>query len=159
GLALTFSSDVELRFYKSPVVKPTDGSSGQTLQLMQWVEKDPTSNEGGVEQEQYGQDIAILKKIGSAETLPDGVAISDNNVFSTLWKLKSKTEQTAEGEREYVAIRFRPDGSTDLDETEQTPWSLTLVAQNELEALELPDNFYTVQIDPVTARLDVFRPE
>jgi len=146
GLALTFSSDVELRFYKSPPAKPTDGSSGQFLQLLQWVENDP---------EDEGEGIASLKKIGPRVPVPDGVAISDHSEFSSLWNLENLAEETSEGIREYVAIRFRPDGSTDLPET--GAWHLTLVEDE--KSTELPANFYTVQIDPATSKLEIYRPE
>lgn len=57
----------------------------------------------------------------------------------------------------YVAIRFRPDGSTDLHET--GAWHLTLLDAHDSARQELPANFYTVQMDPVTAKLEIYRPE
>lgn len=152
GLALTFSADVELRFYKAPPVPPADGSSGQYLQLLQLVETAGDEAAGGEE------DVARFQPIGSREPLPDGVAISTHADFTSLWNLPVRTEPQADGtEREYVAVRFRPDGGTDLAETGL--WHLTLVEQSGTDPARLPANFCTLQIDPVTARVGTHRPE
>lgn len=148
GLAVTFSSDVELRFYKAPAVSSGDGRSGQYLQLLQWVENEPDVLE---------EDIASLEKIGSQVLVPEGVLISNDPGWSSLWTLEPQTETTPEGDQEYVAIRFRPDGSTDLPET--GGWHLTLLDAQDSLRQELPANFYTLQIDPVTAKLEIYRPE
>lgn len=149
GLALTFSSDVELRIYQTPADHLDDGTSGQYLQLYQWVENEDPLDES--------DDVATLKEVGTRELLPEGIAISDLEEFSSLWKLDLQRDKSSEEEREYIAIRFRPDGSTDLKENE--PWHLTLVDTVSRTKAELPSNFYTVQIDPVTSKLEIFRPE
>jgi uncharacterized protein (TIGR02596 family) len=149
GLALTFSSDVELRIYQTPEGYSDDGTSGQFLQLYQWVENDASLEEN--------DDVASLKQVGARELLPEGIAISDLPEFSSLWKLELQSDKSSKEERQYIAIRFRPDGSTDLKENE--PWHLTLVDSVSRAKTELPLNFYTVQIDPVTSKLEVFRPE
>lgn len=153
GLALTFSADVELRFYKAPPVPPADGSSGQYLQLLQLVE---TADDAAAGEE--AADVARFQPIGSREPLPDGVAISSHAEFTSLWNLPVRTESQTDGtEREYVAVRFRPDGGTDLAETGL--WHLTLVEQAGTDPTRLPPNFCTLQIDPVTARVGTYRPE
>ena len=59
---------------------------------------------------------------------------------------------------QYVAIRFHPDGSTDLLAT-GGPWFLTLHDEVNGDALNQPPaNFSTVEIDPVNGSLHVFRP-
>lgn len=152
GLALTFSSDVELRFYKAAGTELDDSNAGQYLQLLQLVENK-------VDPAEVDEDtpLAVLRPMGSSEPLPDGVSISDNPEFSSLWKLQMQEEETPKGNREYVAIRFRPDGSTDLAETED--WHLTLVEYPTQDSSKLPPNFYTVQIDPITAKIETYRPE
>lgn len=151
GLALAFSSDVELRFYKSSASQTGASVSGQFVQLYQWVESDPDADAA------ITTEVAKLEKIGNREPIPEGVAISEHPDFSSLWNLRSETEESVEGTREYVAIRFRPDGSTDLPEN--VSWHLTLVEHPTPILNSLPPNFYTVQIDPVTAKLDIYRPE
>ncbi|WP_166647015.1 Verru_Chthon cassette protein D [Prosthecobacter fusiformis] len=151
GLALTFSSDIELRLYKAPLANPVDGSKGHYLQLFQWEENDPDLAA------ESGSEVASLKQLGPPEILPESIAISANPSFSSLWNLAPQTETSPEGDRDYVAIRFRPDGSTDL--LEAVRWHLTLVDSQSSQLTELPPNFYTIQIDPVTSRLEIYRPE
>ncbi len=58
----------------------------------------------------------------------------------------------------YIAVRFRPDGSTDLLPT-GGPWFLTIHAEVSGDSLSRPPaNFSTVEIDPVNGDLKVFRP-
>ena len=154
GLAITFSSDVELRFYKAPSAVTADGRSGQAVQLFHWVEGDADASST---EEETSHAATQLEKIGPRETLPDGIALSENPDFSSVWTLPSEEELAADGSREYVAIRFRPDGSTDLPEV--GVWHFTLIEHPAVSSEKLPVNFYTVQIDPVTAKLEVYRPE
>jgi uncharacterized protein (TIGR02596 family) len=68
-------------------------------------------------------------------------------------------------ELDYVAFRFRPDGSTDLPGRSGTmdsveggdTWYLTLV-QGAGDVRELPPNYYVVQLDPFNGRVGVYRP-
>jgi len=56
----------------------------------------------------------------------------------------------------YLAFRFRPDGSTDL---QAGLYSVTLVLENQpVVANGLPKNFQTLQIDPTTGGVRSFRP-
>jgi uncharacterized protein (TIGR02596 family) len=150
GLALAFSSDVELRIYKSPPNAAIEESSGQYLQILQLVEADPdsASEEDEVVTSRY-------VPVGGREPLPQGIAISSHQPFSSIWNLPAKTDESEE--REYVAIRYRPDGSLDLAETES--WYVTLVEHPSQDPASLSANFYTVQIDSVTGKLETFRPE
>jgi uncharacterized protein (TIGR02596 family) len=51
----------------------------------------------------------------------------------------------------YQFFRFRPDGSTELDETQK--WFLTLLYDEESEA-----NYYTIQVNPFSGNLKTYRP-
>ena len=58
----------------------------------------------------------------------------------------------------YVALRFRPDGSTDLLPTAGS-WFLTLHDETSGDGLtQPPANFSTIEIDPVNGALKFFRP-
>jgi len=68
-----------------------------------------------------------------------------------------------EVDADYVAFRFRPDGSTDLPGRAgggTDTWYLTLVQG--IGAIsgggDVPDNYFTIQIDPFNGRLAEFRP-
>ncbi len=59
---------------------------------------------------------------------------------------------------QYTAIRFRPDGSTDLLPTEG-PWFLTLHDETAGDGLaKPPQNFTTIEIDPVNGSLKFYHP-
>ena len=77
----------------------------------------------------------------------------------------------------YTALRFQPDGSTDLPltgaaggegsgATKGDPWYLTLhgtnvkkgASETDGETSILPDNYFTLQIDPVTGTTRSYRP-
>lgn len=62
---------------------------------------------------------------------------------------------------DFVSFRFMPDGSTTLGPT--TLWFLTIHGINDRQSTKdgkvgPPDNFFTVQIDPVTGATKIFRP-
>jgi len=56
-----------------------------------------------------------------------------------------------------ISFRFRPDGSTNLPKTGN--WFFTLLSTNQPgDSSQPPDNFFTVQIDPVNGNVKSFRP-
>lgn len=61
---------------------------------------------------------------------------------------------------EYVAFRFRPDGSTDLpfrSENDDT-WYLTLVQGEGAIESDDPDNYVCLQVNPYNGKVSEFRP-
>ena len=64
---------------------------------------------------------------------------------------------------DYVAFRFLPDGSTNLPGKSATDangaWFVTLQNINDKPVgTTPPNNFYTLQVDPVSGTLKQFRP-
>ena len=60
---------------------------------------------------------------------------------------------------DFVSFRFRPDGSTTLNSTSGTIWCITLRNFNDNpSAGTLPANFVTLQLDPVSGTVRIFRP-
>jgi uncharacterized protein (TIGR02596 family) len=60
---------------------------------------------------------------------------------------------------DYVTFRYRPDGSTTLSTTSGTIWCITLRNWNDpSNGTTPPANFVTVQVDPVSGTLRIFRP-
>ena len=60
---------------------------------------------------------------------------------------------------EYVSFRFLPDGGTNLNSTNGVIWSATLQNMNVKPAsARLPENFVTLQLDPVAGTVRLFRP-
>ena len=60
---------------------------------------------------------------------------------------------------DYVSFRFRPDGSTTLSSTSGTIWCVTLRNFNDPpKGSTPPANFVTLQLDPVSGTVRIFRP-
>ena len=61
---------------------------------------------------------------------------------------------------DYVSFRFKPDGSTDLPGRSKSggdTWYLTLTKGLPTEA-KVPNNYFTVQLDPFNGRVTSYRP-
>jgi uncharacterized protein (TIGR02596 family) len=98
--------------------------------------------------------------------LPSGIAVARSPILSPI--LGRGTGQSRDIERfirkasdaTYTAIRFYPDGSTDISQPPNQ--SYFTVGEERLivpsSGAALPNNFYAVQIDPLTGRARVFRP-
>ncbi len=135
-----------------------DGSSGQALRIFRLRETDPDPAANAPAAEDSPLPVASFVPEGNLESLPASVTISTEPAYSSIWQLRRQKETTSLGEeRRYVAVRFRPDGSTDL--AESSAWYLTLAKHPQPNSEELPKNFFTIQIDPVTGALDYYRPE
>lgn len=95
------------------------------------------------------------KPIGRMSRLPQTVVI--NATLSPLLESlePASGEFAAMGEREYVALRFRPNGRM----TAQPPMRASiLTAQLRREDPEEPVNYFTIQINPLTGRITAYRP-
>ncbi len=139
GMALTFSNDFEVRFFAAAAADPVGLDS---LQIYALVDPDKAEVDGDA-----------FEPVGTPEILPESIVFSRNDTFSSLLQQSSKSDDR----RLLGVIRYHPDGSTSLSEGES--WHLTLVESANRSAASLPANFATIQIDPVTGRLEVFRPE
>jgi uncharacterized protein (TIGR02596 family) len=63
-------------------------------------------------------------------------------------------------EFEYVSFRFKPDGSTDLPGRSKggsDTWYMTMTKGLPTDT-EVPDNYFTVQLDPFNGRVTSYRP-
>ncbi|MES2597709.1 MAG: Verru_Chthon cassette protein D [Verrucomicrobiota bacterium] len=152
GLAVTFASDVEVRIFRNSPIPAVDGGSGQGIQVLRLREVDAGTSADPDEP----LSIEFVPE-GDEDPLPSSIGISTNDEFSSLWTLPPHTLVTDQGDRPYVAFRFRPDGSTDLSEA--VSWTLTLVRQPTPDPAVLTKNFVALQLDPVTGHISSFRPE
>lgn len=99
--------------------------------------------------------------------LPTGIGISRNPRLSSFFQSEGETpgrflirgaagpQLPEDNEAKYIAFRYLPDGSTNLPEAK---WFLTVAFDREEESASVPDNFYTIQIDPVMGQIQTFRP-
>jgi len=170
-LALSRNRSVEVRFYKfadpeTPGEDPKNPKTGffracQTFEIL--------DNGGALPS-------------GGLIRLPAGV-IMNEGTLSTILKERPREEPKSSDPSlpdtqalrnyEYVALRFLPDGSTDLPPTgvesgdsKGDSWYLTIHgAQIQNKGAggagktdTLPDNFFTLQIDPITGSTRSYRP-
>lgn len=113
----------------------------------------------------YDETNTKSSPLASVEHLPGGVLISKDETLSTLLKSsRAKTNWTTDDPKQSLprgigssyqtyALRFRPDGSTDLG---AGSWFLTLHGSR--EAGSPPPNHAAVQIDPYNGSLRLYRP-
>ncbi|MEC5126286.1 Verru_Chthon cassette protein D [Verrucomicrobiales bacterium BCK34] len=99
--------------------------------------------------------------------LSESIAISEDRDFSTLIAARKAEKdegliRTASGtEQKYHGFKFHPDGSTNLPiNPNGDTWHLTAASRKDLERNKgtLPDNFYTIRVDPFTGAVRSFRP-
>lgn len=100
------------------------------------------------------------------------VIISNNSKLSTLLQPGGGGTSPTQGTYEiplgagqgrqsasFVSFRFRPDGSTDLPgrASGNNTWFISLVKEGSDQG-GVPDNFYTIQIDPYNGKITEYRP-
>jgi uncharacterized protein (TIGR02596 family) len=172
-LALSKNTIIEVRFYRygdpdSPgedVTKPEEGkframqlfevlSNGAALPIGKF-EEFPNSITLAAEREKPDSGISSLLDKGSLKT-QDDLAKTDPYHNSAPELPKGIKKQY-----EFVSFRFMPDGSTTLGPT--SLWFITMHGINDRPKSKdgkvgPPDNFFTLQVDPVTGATKIFRP-
>lgn len=163
-IAISKNADVEVRFFKM-----ADFSSGRTEEAFR-----------AFQLFQYNPD-GDLVPISSFFRIRTPVAIHEN--LSTL--LDPRANRASEKEKkfgfsapatgraqapsgeggepretEYVAFRFRPDGSTDLPfrTGSEDTWYITLVQGEGALQTTRPDNYLCLQVNPYNGQVSEFRP-
>ena len=146
--ALTLNRGVEVRFYRLPT--PNNGATSCYRALQSFALQD-------------GATQALSRPI----FFPAQVQMASAADFSTLLDPARTDVQTGTGAAAqvqlpqvglnytYCAFRFRTDGSTTL----ASPATITLhLVSNPPVGSTLPSNWFTLQIDPLTGRMQTFRP-
>lgn len=147
--ALTRNTSVEVRFYKLPDSGRSSSGTASVYRAIQLFIK----NEN------------FLQPLGNCVYLPSPIIFVDTAVASSLLANSVTIEQDSDGQPslgvfghnyKYRAFRFRASGGTDLS---GNSIHLSLAsATDRIVSNDLPSNFITVQIDPVTGRIRSFRP-
>ena len=121
---------VEIRFYR-------ESAEAEVAMVEAYAQKDDGSYERiGVHTFEVGKGIITLKP--AMTTLLLGAFLED---------LRENRPEP----KNYQFFRFRPDGSTELDESRK--WFLTLLYDENSE-----DNYYTIQVNPFSGNLKTYRP-
>ena len=147
--AIAQNRPVEVRFYryKDPE-SPASSNSFRALQAFLVVKANQ------------------LNAMEKTQMLPSSVIIDSSPTLSSILDSSKRTLVTTGTTSiprvgtnySYIAVRFRPDGSTDLGPT-TGPWFLTLHGESDKDGLTAPPpNFVTIAIDPVNGALSFFRP-
>jgi uncharacterized protein (TIGR02596 family) len=158
--AISKNQDVEVRFYKDTkngqydsIVSVADTGTSTGATTLQWLAKPyylPTGVAFNISNAAYSPIITTLTTNSSATNSPYAIATDSG----------SGTPSALQGES-YVAFRFRPDGSTDLDLTALScGWCLTLTnVGSAAGANNTPANdFVTILIDPIMGRTRLYQP-
>jgi hypothetical protein len=89
--------------------------------------------------------------------IPEGVVISSNTTVSPMLAVAStgSTNLPGYGNVQFASFRFRPNGSMESGFS-STNNSLTL--QNANAVGDPPPNYYTIQVNPLTGKITVYRP-
>lgn len=163
----TKSYTTEMRFYKYNGAFAVDATGFRGYQLFK-ISTTPGSN------------TETATKITECVRLPDGVMISDSNIFTPVLSGTAlpDTDNNAAVKvpATYIALRFLPDGTcrkiasatgaasatapAAMTFSELPKSFLTLLADDgkTYGATNMPKNFYTIQIDPFTGKSRNFRP-
>ena len=170
-LALSKNRSIEVRFYKFSDPE-TPGEIGKKA-------------ENGVFRAIQTFEILDNGKalpIGTIQRLPANVVINEGKNSTLINEQRDSDEKftlptesdpeipdtDVKKEYVYVALRFLPDGSTNLPPTakDSDSWYLTIHGTNvkkgdgekDGSTSILPDNFFTLQIDPITGSTRSYRP-
>lgn len=157
--AITQNTTVEVRIYQYgdpgvPGEDPANPSSGKFRAIQAYLVNDGVAS-------------TPMEKM---QALPQGVVIDSGAILSSILDSSKRTLNSgstisiprAGTNYRFFAIRFRPDGSTDLVPTNNGSsqlWFMTLHNVTDGDALRSPPhNFWTIQIDPINGSMRDYRP-
>lgn len=139
--ALARNRIVELRFFEVP---PKDGGNDPDQVSVRAIQK--------VILDQLGE-LGPGAEIGRVVYFPGRIHISPELELSTqVLTHTGSTNLPGPGLSNYSAFRFRPNGSANM--SERIFWTIV----NDQDTEVPPANFATVQLDPRTGRVRLFRP-
>lgn len=147
--AVTQNRPVEVRFYKLPEDGQPSGTPADYRGLQIFLVDYESTN-------------AVAKPVKLAAPViitsdPATSSLMDETAFPEQPAPAGVNVPPAGSNYRYRSFRFKPDGGTDLPMSGK--WFLTLVAKNDpVKANNLPANFATIQIEPLTGRPKVMRP-
>lgn len=155
-MAMTKNRNVEVRFYKLPDDDSTQNLQHRAVRLHLWSSDVPDD----------------VEPAGELKRLPSGVIVSADSRHSTLLDFsnpnrrgllaKPETLPGRDGLVESVGFCFRPDGSTTLEPVDlpEGNWFLTFFLEDDSTHPQtgLPANFGTLQVEPLTGRVRLYRP-
>jgi uncharacterized protein (TIGR02596 family) len=163
-IAISKSADVEVRFFKMPdFVNARPDEAFRAFQLFQYNvngELAPISPFFRIR-----SPVAVHEGLSTLLDVRANGASAQEKRFGFSAPTQGMAEAPAgEGGRlqstQYVAFRFRPDGSTDLPfrTASQDTWYITLVQGDGAIQSSRPDNYLCLQVNPYNGQVSEFRP-
>jgi uncharacterized protein (TIGR02596 family) len=157
--AIAMNRDVTVRFYRVADEAGELAWRGYTYGTEEVITdpndpqyKDPTAHD---------YQPAFVASV-SMERLPQSVVFHSSATFSRLLDetqsaLRSGKEKGADGAmRTYTSFKFTPDGRCTLPAAQA--WTLTIIPEKaSAQTTTLPPDYTTLQLDPTTARVRVYR--
>ncbi len=174
-LALSKNTIIEVRFYRysdpdtpgEDVTKPAEGKF-RAMQLFEVLPSGSALPAQGTKFEEFPNSVMMSASRESPDSgissLLDKGSLKTSEDFSKKDSYHVSVPELPKGikkQYEFVSFRFMPDGSTTLGPTDL--WFITLHGINDRQKskdgkVTPPDNFFTLQIDPVTGATKIFRP-
>lgn len=162
--AVSKNADVEVRFFKM-----TDYSAAQTEELFRAFQLFQYNTEGELipisSFFRIKAPVAVHDKLSTLLNTASGGATSVDKEYGFVSPRAGKSDApVGEGGRleptDYVAFRFRPDGSTDLPfkTANDDTWYITLVQGEGALKTNDPDNYVCLQVNPYNGQVSEFRP-
>ncbi len=150
--AMTKNRTVEIRFYRHGE-NGEPGNSEWQYRSLQIFEAEPSG---------------IMKSVDRIQALPPNAILSSNPALSTILDPASPYSRRREPaalslptigmNNEFTRLRFLPNGSTDLPVS--LKWFCTLYASQDQDSGSTPpSNFATIEVEPLTASVTVYRPD
>lgn len=147
SLAMLFNAETELRLYEVPDL--IDPQSRPTLRKLRILTLSPLQDEAA------DPTANVFEPVGTVTNIEDGIEVSADAKYSSIVALGFQTLESDSYGR-YIALRFRPDGSAELQPGK--PWFLTLHEKDAMLSGSKLKNFVTVQIESATGHLRTFQP-
>ncbi len=163
-LAISKSADVEVRFFKL-----ADYANAETEELVRAFQLFQYDAEGDLVPVssffRIRSPVAVSQRLSTIVPLRTQRASGTDEKFGFVSPTEGVYDApVGEGGKleptDYIAFRFRPDGSTDLPyraEGSET-WYVTLVQGEGATDDDSPDNFLCLQINPYNGQISEFRP-
>lgn len=158
-LALAKNADVELRFFKLADTAAAETEEG--FRAYQMFQFDKTGAMIEVSRF-YRINAPVILSEALSTLLTTAGKDSTDKKFGFVSPQEGKYEVPVGlgmEETDYVAFRFRPDGSTDLpNRSNGDTWYLTLVQGEGAVRDTDPANYYCLQVNPYNGQITEFRP-
>lgn len=158
--ALSQNADVEVRFFK--MADESSAELEEKFRGFQYYQFNAAGELVPVSKFYRIRPPVVISESFSTLLRPGDNKDGDAQEFGFLAPVDGRAKIPTGGEdliADYVSFRFRPDGSTDLPgKAGGDTWYLTLLQGSGADDRTLPENYFTIQVDPFNGRIGVFRP-